>query len=113
MSRDSVNITDDPLEKRIEARGTTRARERGVLHLKFTSPGRIAMPDRLLLANVPEFLRPVLAKYVRFAEYKRRGKKATSAQLREHQRLRDLGFQVDLIDNVADAENNIDSMGDQ
>lgn len=98
------------LEKQIEAKGGDYAKTKGVLHLKFTSPGRAAVPDRLLLSEVPEFLRPTIAKYVRFVEYKREGQKPTAAQAREHERLRALGFTVDVIDNVDDAKQSIDEM---
>ena len=100
------------LEKDIESRGNRIARTRGVEHYKFSSPGRAAVPDRLLLAEIPEFLRGTIAKYVRFAEYKRKGQKPTPAQEREHTRLRALGFEVDVIDCVDVAEQVIGSMGD-
>jgi hypothetical protein len=98
------------LEKKIEQKGSEYARKKGVLHLKFTSPARAAVPDRLLLAPVPEFLRPLVAQYVRFVEYKRTGQTPTPAQTREHLRLRGLGFQVDVVDNVIDAERVIGEM---
>lgn len=99
------------LEKEIEAKGTEHARKVGVLHLKFTSPARAAVPDRLLLAPVPEFLRPLIAQYVRFVEYKRTGEKPTGPQMREHARLRAMGFQVDVVDDVSNAKRVIEEMG--
>lgn len=98
------------LEKKIEQKGSEYARKKGILHLKFTSPARAAVPDRLLLAPVPEFLRPLVAQYVRFVEYKRTGQTPTPPQMREHARLRALGFQVDVVDNVIDAERVIGEM---
>lgn len=98
------------LEKKIEQKGHEYAREQGILHLKFTSPARAAVPDRLLLAPIPEFLRSLLAQYVRFVEYKRTGEKPTPAQIREHTRLREMGFQVDVVDNVSDAKRVIGEM---
>ncbi len=100
------------LEKQIEAKGGEHAKKKGVLHLKFTSPGRAAVPDRLLLSEIPEFLRPVIAKHIRFVEYKRKGQKPTEAQTREHERLRALGFRVDVIDSVDDAKQSIDEMSE-
>jgi len=99
------------LEKKIEEYGSKVAKERGVLHLKFTSPQRAAVPDRLVLAEIPEFLRPLIAQYVRFIEYKAEGKKPTPSQEREHARLRAMGFRVDVIDNKSDAESVIKEMG--
>ena len=101
------------LEKNVEAAGTKCARECGVGHYKFTSPGRAAVPDRLLLATIPEFLRETIARYVRFVEYKRPGEKPTAAQTREHERLRAMGFRVDVIDSVEGARGVIDGMGDK
>jgi hypothetical protein len=92
------------LEKQIETKGGKFAKSQDILHLKFSSPGRAAVPDRLLLANIPEFLRPVIAKYIRFVEYKRGGEKPTPAQSREHTRLRGLGFAVDVVDSVEGAK---------
>ena len=100
------------LEKDIEKKGGEHAKKKGVLHLKFTSPGRAAVPDRLLLSEIPEFLRPVIAKHIRFVEYKREGQKPTEAQTREHERLRALGFRVDVIDSVDDAKQSIDEMSE-
>lgn len=99
-------------ESKIEEKGGDHAKERGLLHLKFSSPGRAAVPDRIVLAQVPEFLRPIIAKYFRFIEYKATGEEATVPQAREHKRLRELGFAVDVVDNVEDAKRIIDAMGD-
>jgi len=93
------------LEKEIESRVCVSAKKKGIVPYKFTSPSRAAVPDRLLLSKIPNFLVPVIARYVRFIEFKRGGCKPTVPQQREHQRLRDLGFMVDVIDNVGDGEN--------
>ena len=57
---------------------------------KFTSPGRWSVPDRICLLP---------GGVVKFVELKAPGKKPTEGQLREHKRLRALGFQVDVIDS--------------
>lgn len=67
--------------------------------LKFTSPGRRGVPDRLVLRPVPEAARELVAQYVRFVELKRPGEKPRPEQVREHARLRALGFRVDVIDS--------------
>lgn len=100
-----------PLEKEIEKRGGDYARDRGQAEYKFTSPGRAAVPDRLHLAPIPEILRPIVAKYIRFVEYKRGGQKPTVPQQREHARLRDMGFVVEVVDNVDDAKRITNEMG--
>ena len=93
---------DDPLEKVIERKVCKVASERGILTYKFTSPARALVPDRLFLAPIPDFLQPIIAEYVRFVEFKRAGKKPTAIQAREHDRLRALGFTVDVVDSVTD-----------
>lgn len=101
----------DLLEKDIEKRGGDYARDHGQAEYKFTSPGRAAVPDRLHLAPIPEVLRPIIAKYIRFVEYKRGGQKPTVPQQREHARLREMGFAVEVVDNVNDAKRVTDEMG--
>lgn len=103
-------MREHPLEKHVEQVGGDEARKHGLLHLKFTSPGRASVPDRLILAPIPEFLRDVIAKHVRFVEYKAHGKKATAQQRREHDRLRKMGFRVDVIDDRDAARANIREM---
>jgi hypothetical protein len=74
-----------------------RCHERGALCLKFTSPGRRSVPDRLVLAPHG---------HVFFVELKAPGKDATPAQAAEHARLRALGFRV----WVADGRPAVDAM---
>lgn len=99
------------LEKQIELRGCNHAKDKGIAAYKFTSPNRAAVPDRLNLAVIPEELRELIGKYVCFIEYKKEGVKPSHAQLREHKRLRDMGFRVEVVDNVDLAKSIIDSMG--
>lgn len=99
------------LEKQIELRGCTYAKNRGIEPYKFTSPNRAAVPDRLNLAVIPEELRDLIGKYVCFIEYKKEGVKPTQAQMREHTRLRNMGFRVEVVDSVELAKSIIDSMG--
>ena len=86
------------LEKTVERRVVERAKAAGSIAYKFTSPGRPSVPDRLILSPVPPEHREIVARYVRFTEVKRPGGKPTPAQLREHEFLRGLGFQVDVVD---------------
>jgi hypothetical protein len=55
----------------------------------------------------------VIAKYFRFAEFKRTGARPTAGQHREHERLRALGFTVEVIDSVESADRMFAEMGDR
>ena len=78
------------LEKQIEERVNTYAKEHGVMVYKFTSPARAAVPDRLYVYHGK----------VWFIEFKREGKSPTPAQEREHDRLREHDIDVFVVDNV-------------
>jgi hypothetical protein len=87
------------LEKQIEERVCTYAKEKGFLVYKFTSPARMAVPDRMFIKNGK----------VWFCEFKRGGEKPSPPQEREHKRLRDAGVTVYVIDNVEDGKRMIDA----
>lgn len=89
------------LEKQIEAVVCKYARDRGVLAYKFSSPNRAAVCDRLFIAPGGRMW---------FCEMKREGQKPTPAQEREHQRLREQGVTVFVIDNVIDGKNMVNVM---
>ena len=89
------------LERDIEAAVCKYARDKGVLALKFTSPARAAVPDRLFIAPDGGMW---------FCEFKAAGKKPTPAQEREHDRLRKQKVVVFVIDNVPDGKVMIDVM---
>lgn len=83
-------------ESVIEQRLRLRVRQLGGVAYKFTSPGRRGVPDRLvLLPRQKNF--PAEAVFV---ELKAPGKKPRGEQLREHERLRSLGFRVVVIDSL-------------
>lgn len=73
-------------EKQVETYLVKQVREQlnGVAY-KFTSPGRRSVPDRICV--LPEGM-------IFFVECKAPGKVATALQLREHQKLKDLGHWV-------------------
>lgn len=71
---------------------------RGGAAYKFVSPGHRGVPDRLVLLPVDPQHVEIVARYVWFAELKAPGKKTTVQQKREHNRLRKLGFKVEVID---------------
>lgn len=83
------------LEKNIEAAFVRRVKALGGTAEKFTSPNRRSVPDRLV--TLPGGV-------IVFVEVKRPGGKPTEAQARDHQRRRDLGCRVVVIDNVRDAQ---------
>jgi hypothetical protein len=76
----------------------------GGLSLKFVSPGRAHVPDRIKLFPVPPEHREIVGKYFRFAEYKAPNKKPRPGQVREHERLRAMGFSVDVIDQPPESK---------
>lgn len=79
------------LEKEIEKRVKTYAESKGWLTRKWTSPGHSFVPDQI-------FIRP--DGKVIFIEFKQLGKKPTPGQLREHEKLRNHGCLVYVIDSV-------------
>ena len=89
------------LEKQIESKVCEYAKKKGLLTYKFTSPARAAVPDRLFVLKSGKIF---------FCEFKRGGQKPTPAQEREHQKLRDHGVMVFVIDNVSDGMAMIDLM---
>lgn len=117
------------LERDIEKHLVTKVKAAGGVAYKFTSPQRRSVPDRIVLldaAAAARALRKVLAAWgvkgatnesllereatnivaamVHFVETKATGVKPTVGQLREHTRLRNLGFRVDVIDNKEDID---------
>jgi len=82
------------LEKTIEAALVKRVKELGGTCEKFTSPGRRSVPDRLV--TLPEGR-------IVFVECKAPGKKPTELQLKDHERRRNLGCKVVIIDSMGAA----------
>ena len=89
------------LEKDIEAKVCEYAKQQNVLVYKFTSPNRMAVPDRLFIRSDGRMW---------FCEFKREGQKPTPAQEREHHRLRQHKVSVFVIDNVEEGKTMIDTM---
>lgn len=85
-------------EAEIEKHDRRRIREEGGMMLKFVSPGRNGVADNIVLRPVPPEHQEIVAQYFRFAEYKRSNGKPRPSQVREHERMRALGFRVDVID---------------
>ena len=89
------------LEKEIEAKVCDYAKTKNVLVYKFTSPNRMAVPDRLFIRSDGR---------IWFCEFKREGQKPTPAQDREHNRLRQHKVSVFVVDNVEDGKAMVDMM---
>lgn len=109
-------------EKKIEAHGKAWVAATGGLSYKFVSPGHRSVPDQIELYGAVPLMRALdqvtgmfrdmpaeqrhnigvhlLRAAVQFTEYKAPGKKPTAEQLREHERLRALGFTVNVIDHI-------------
>jgi len=78
------------LERDVEAWLVAEAKRRGGVAIKFTSPQRRAVPDRMVLLPGGKLF---------FVETKRPGEKPTDPQAREHERLRALGQTVYVMDS--------------
>jgi hypothetical protein len=86
---------DAPLEKDIEEYLVRQARKIKALCYKFTAPGRRSVPDRILLIPGGRMC---------FVECKRPGGKPTPLQQQEHEKLRERGFRVYLVDTWAEVD---------
>lgn len=78
-------------EKKIEKALCKRVKELGGLCDKFTSPGKRAVPDRIVTLPGGRVI---------FVELKAPGKKPTVLQSRDHARRRELGCDVRVIDSL-------------
>lgn len=76
-------------EREVEQYFIRRVREAGGLQRKFVSPGHANVPDRICGFPLHRFA---------FVELKRPGAEPRPGQVREHQKWRDLGFLVFVID---------------
>lgn len=82
-------------ERDIEAHLVDQCKALGWGCYKFTSPGRRNVPDRIVIAP---------GGAVVFVELKAPGKRPTTGQAREHERLRALGCLVYVVDSFDAAE---------
>ncbi len=77
-------------EDSIEDHLVKEVKKAGGIAYKFISPGRRSVPDRLVLLPGGKVI---------FVECKAPSEKPTAAQLREHEKLRALGFTVHVLDS--------------
>ena len=109
------------LESKVQRDHMDRVKVKGGVSLKFVSPGRRNVPDCIDLygngtatlmgllfaqgvklpdAVIVGIARQVLAASIQFTECKQPGKRPTEAQEREHDRLRSMGFTVNVVDGA-------------
>ncbi len=89
-------------EKEVEQKLVKAVKNGGGICPKFVSPGFDGMPDRIILLPDGKFA---------FAELKAPGEKPRPLQLSRHRMLRELGFNVYVIDGVDQIRKVIDEMG--
>jgi hypothetical protein len=89
------------LEKQIEHKLLTETRKRDGLCLKFISPGWNGVPDRIVLLPGGK---------MGFVEVKKPGKNPRTLQLRRHKQIRNLGFQVFILDDPGDIGGLLDAI---
>lgn len=89
------------LERDIQKKVITYARERGCLCYKMDPTNAVGVPDYLVINPVGRVL---------FIEFKQLGKKPTVMQVREHNRLREHLVSVTVVDNVAQGKELIDAV---
>lgn len=82
-------------EKIIEEYLRDKVKESGGRAYKFVSPGNTGVPDRMVLLPGGKII---------FVELKAPGKKPTALQIMQHKRIKDLGFEVLVIDNKSGVE---------
>ncbi len=88
------------LEKEIEKKVNTYARETGWLQYKFVSPGKRGVPDRMYFYTGHTLM----------IEYKSLGAKATALQEKEMRLLRRAGIHCYVIDNVTEGKDVLDQL---
>jgi hypothetical protein len=81
------------LEKQIEHKLLMETRKKSGLCLKLVSPGWNGVPDRLILLPGGR---------MGFVEVKKPGKSPGALQLQRHKQIRNLGFQVFVLDDPGD-----------
>jgi hypothetical protein len=87
-----MNMQESSLEKRLRL----EVKKHGGRALKFVSPGKRGVPDRLVLKPGGRAI---------FVEMKAPGKPLEPLQLKRAKQLRTLGFQVYKIDSIEDIKN--------
>jgi hypothetical protein len=87
------------MEAKIESYLRVKAIAAGGLALKWVSPSRAGVPDRIILLPIPPEHRQIVNRYLKLAEVKSPGKKPTPIQEATHCQLRNLGYDVAVPDS--------------
>lgn len=88
-------------EKQIEQKLVSKVKDSGGIALKLVTPGNSGVPDRLILISYGK---------IGFVEVKAPSKKPRALQKKWHKKLRDLGFQVYVLDDVLKIDEIIESI---
>ena len=88
------------LEKEIEKKVNTHARETGWLQFKFVSPGKRGVPDRMYFYKGHTLM----------IEFKALGGRTTELQEKEMRLLRKAGIHCYVIDNVTEGKDVLDTL---
>lgn len=86
------------LEKTIEGNWRKALDAQGGELIKLVSPNRRGRADRIAIWPIPPEHREIVSRYFQFWEMKAPGKKPEPHQIREHERLRKMGFTVKVVD---------------
>ena len=86
-------------ESRLEKLLTRQTKTLGGRSLKFVSPGRAGVTDRIVLLPVDPEHQAIVARYVKFIEVKATGKKPRPIQLAFIAEMQSLGFFADVVDS--------------
>lgn len=89
-----MNLYTPKREKTVETYLLTRCRDAGLLCLKFTSPARRGVPDRVVIGP----------QCTAFVELKRPGETVRRDQREMHLKMRRYGAQVHVIDDESDVD---------
>lgn len=81
------------------------------LALKFVSPGRRGLMDRIVLRPVPPEHQEIVARYIRFTEVKRPGEGLRPLQEYWARTLTSLGFKAQLVSTPGEVDQLIGEMG--
>lgn len=104
MEKHNLNSIKDHAatsEKAIEKYLSQRAKEAGMICLKYTNPSMAGFPDRLLA--LPDG-------YVVWVELKSRRCRPGALQLLRHKQLRAMGHEVHVIDSKEEVDNLINEL---
>jgi hypothetical protein len=92
-----------PRENRIEAYFRRQCRLHGLLALKFVSPARNGVPDRMVITAVGTV----------FVELKRPGEQPTRLQNAMHHKMRRFGAEVHVLDSVPAVDTFVRELSDR